>query len=59
MALSEDLASDVKSIITQKWNVREGQIMPSTDTVVLAGGAVKLSANFLYADLADSTDLAM
>ena len=33
--------------------------MPKTADVLLAGGAVKLTATILYADLADSTGLAM
>lgn len=59
MALKDDLATDVDSILRQEWNVRDGQVVPTTDTVALAGGAVRLTATMLYADLADSTELAM
>lgn len=59
MALKDDLAADVDGILRQEWNVRDGQVVPTTDTVALAGGAVKLTATVLYADLADSTELAM
>jgi class 3 adenylate cyclase len=33
--------------------------VPDTDDVALAGGSVKINATVLYADLADSTELAM
>jgi adenylate cyclase len=59
MALKDDLATEVDSILRQEWNVREGQVVPKTADVLLGGGAVKLTATILYADLADSTDLAM
>jgi len=59
MALVDDITQDVTSILSQAWDIRDGQTVPSTDTVTLAGGGVKLFATMLYADLADSTDLAM
>ena len=59
MALKDDLAKAVDAILSQEWNVREGQVVPKTEDVALAGGAVKLNATLLYADLADSTELAM
>lgn len=59
MALSDDLMNDVSSILSNNWNIRDGQVVPFSDQVTLAGGAVRLEATMLYADLADSTDLAM
>ena len=59
MALLDELSKNVDDIINQEWNIRDGQVVPSTENVVLAGGAVKLNVTMLYADLADSTDLAM
>ena len=59
MALKEELASDVDSILRLEWSIREGQVVPKTEDVTLAGGAVKLDVTMLYADLADSTELAM
>jgi class 3 adenylate cyclase len=59
MSLTDELSQDVDSILRQEWNVREGQVVPKTEDVALAGGAVKLHVAMLYADLADSTDLAM
>lgn len=55
----EELSKEVDSILRQEWEIRDGQVVPETEGVVLAGGAVKLTATMLYADLADSTELAM
>lgn len=55
MALADDLADDVRAVISESWNAREGQEVPSSETVALAGGAVELDATFLYADLAHSS----
>jgi adenylate cyclase len=59
MAFKDDLASEIESVLSQPWNVRDGTVVPENDDVVLAGGAVKLRAAFLYADLVDSTELAI
>jgi adenylate cyclase len=59
MALKDDLEKEVDSILSQEWDIREGKVVPETADVALAGGGVKLDATMLYADLADSTDLAM
>jgi len=58
MAISDDLDSDVSTIIGTQWDKRRGTTVPSTDTVALAGGAVELDATFLYADLANSSKMA-
>lgn len=59
MSLKDELFADVESILSQSWNIRDGQVVPKTNDIALAGGAVKLTATILYADLADSTDLAI
>jgi class 3 adenylate cyclase len=59
MANTEELETEVNDILNQTWNSRDGQVVPDTDDVTLAGGAVKIGATLLYADLADSTELAM
>jgi len=59
MALSDDLSANVTAILSQEWNIRDGQVVPKTADVILAGGAVKLTATILYADLADSTEMAL
>ncbi len=58
MSLSDDIKSDIQGIIDTPWNIRKGQVVPSTTSVALAGGAVELDATFLYADLADSSKIA-
>ena len=58
MALSDDLANDVQGTIDKPWNTREGQKVPNSLDVALAGGAVELDATFLYADLANSSKMA-
>jgi class 3 adenylate cyclase len=59
MSIKDDLEKDVNAIVKQEWDIREGKVVPETEDVALAGGAVKLTATMLYADLADSTELAM
>ena len=59
MAIADDLTNDIDSVLSQTWDIRDGTTVPTTETVVLAGGGVKLTATMLYADLADSTELAM
>jgi len=59
MATSDEIESDVFGALNQVWNIRDGQVVPDTSDVLLAGGGVRLDATFLYADLADSTELAM
>lgn len=58
MAIIEDLTNDVQGIIDMPWNTRQGQKVPSSTDVALAGGAVELDATFLYADMANSSKMA-
>ena len=58
MSASEDISTSITTILDATWNIRDGQVVPETAGVVLANGAVKLDATFLYADLASSTKLA-
>ena len=57
LALSNDIKREVSSIITTKWEIRKGQVVPTSESVKLAGGAVEIEATFLYADLAKSSRL--
>jgi len=59
MALNDDVSSDIDSIISQKWDARDGTVVPQTTDVTLAGGGVNLDVAILYSDLADSTELVM
>jgi len=58
MALVDDLTNEAQSILSQTWSIRDGQVVPETDDIALAGGGVKFAPVMLYADLADSTSLA-
>lgn len=59
MNLSEAIQKDIDAALTAPWSIRDGLVVPSTTKVSLRGGGVRLSATMLYADLADSTELAM
>lgn len=58
MAIFDDLSNDVSTIINTTWNKRNGNKVPSTEDVALAGGAVELDATYLYSDLANSSKMA-
>jgi len=51
------LKSRVRAILKAPWDTRRGFKVPSTDSIKLTGGGVKLKATFLYADLAQSSAL--
>lgn len=53
-----DLTAETNEILRTKWDVRDGTVIPESDTVALKNGAVKVNATFLYADLAASSKLA-
>lgn len=59
MTVRLELGGRVDEVLAQGWSVRDGRVVPRTDNLALAGGAVELSATLLYSDLADSTALAM
>ena len=59
MSLKEDIEKAVDDIIKAPFKPTEGQVVPESDDVALDGGVVTLEASILYADLADSTRLAM
>lgn len=52
------LTTEVEKILSTKWEVRDGNVLPTPETVTLSGGAVNITATFLYADLAGSSLLA-
>jgi adenylate cyclase len=54
----DEIARDVQSTIDTQWNKRNGNKIPSTEDIALAGGAVEIDATFLYADLANSSKMA-
>lgn len=52
------LSDEMESILSTKWDVRDGNVVPKSEDVALKNGAVKIDAAFLYADLAGSSKLA-
>lgn len=58
MPLSSDLQADVDNVLNTQWNIRDGRVVPATTDVALSGGAVRLDATYLYADLANSSLMA-
>lgn len=58
MTIADDLNKEIATLLDTKWDTRDGTVIPSSDTVTLKNGAVKMDATFLYADLAGSSVLA-
>lgn len=56
-AYYDGLCNEIESRLSVKLSARDGRVIPSTADVVLKDGAVKVSATFLYADLAGSSVL--
>jgi starch phosphorylase len=57
--MEDELTKAVDSIIKGGWDLRAGQVIPETDAIALGNSGVTLEATVLYADLADSTELAL
>ncbi len=53
--ISDTVTDNVATILSTAWSIRDGQVVPTTDTVTLKNGAVKVDATYLYADLAGSS----
>jgi len=58
MSLYDDIVSDVSTVINTTWKKGNGNKIPSTSDIALAGGAVEIDATYLYTDLADSSKIA-
>ncbi len=56
--MARDYIADVNGIINQTWNTSDGKVIPTTESMALAGGAKRIDATFLYADLANSSKIA-
>lgn len=57
MSLEDDLIQKVGDIFGQQWTQRNGQVVPSPDSVKLSNDSVKLTGTILYADMSESTKL--
>lgn len=58
MTLVDDLNSGVDDILETKWDLRDGRVVPSSEDILLGGGGVRFDCTVLYADLAQSSQLA-
>lgn len=59
MSVLDNLKKETADIVTELWRTRDGQVVPEAADVALGNDGVFLDATFLYADLADSTELAV
>lgn len=57
MTLGADLEGEVKEVSRAGWSIRDGNVVPSDESVGLGNDGVRIDATVLYADLADPTDL--
>ena len=57
MSLKTDTETGVHGVLAANWNIRSGIVVPTSESITLRDGAVKIDATYLYADLADSTGL--
>jgi adenylate cyclase len=57
--LSDQLRTELRSTARSPWTKREGQVVPDIEGIKLGNDRVEIDAVLLYADLADSTELAI
>jgi adenylate cyclase len=57
--LTNDLRTETREIVIGTWTRRDGQIVPEPENLALSNESADFDATFLYADLADSTELAI
>jgi len=55
MPLLDDIRSEVASIFSSQWSIRDGTVVPEQSDLKLSNDAVRLEAAVLYADLDGST----
>lgn len=56
--IGDEVKAAVGALLNTVWDERDGQVVPTTDTVKLSNGAVKVEAAYLYADLGGSSTAA-
>ena len=57
MTFGDDLNSQVRQILRERWTTRSGRVVPEPEDLGLGNDAVTLDGTVLYADLDESTDL--
>lgn len=58
MGLADDTRTGIDGVLDAAWNITNGTVVPETDDVVLKNGGRRISATYVYADLAQSSTLA-
>ncbi len=59
MTLLDDLKNETAKVVHDAWTRRDGTVVPETEDLALGNEGVNLDATFVYADLHDSTRLAI
>jgi adenylate cyclase len=59
MSLIDDLKLETDAIVKKQWKRRDGEKVPESEDIALGNECVDIEATFLYADLVDSTELAI
>ncbi|GEM_PF-144366 len=54
---SEEIADEIRKILRDKWETRDGEKIPEAEDLKLSNDGVKLDGTVLYADLVDSTGM--
>lgn len=57
MALKDDLHNEITKIFRDQWNNRNGNVVPTDQSLSLGNNGIHLDATVLYADLSESTKL--
>jgi len=57
MALKEELKVQIKKFFSETWSERDGNVVPSDESLKLTNDSIKLDATVLYSDLGDSTNM--
>lgn len=55
--LGNELQKEIKKVLSEAWNSRDGQVVPEPEDLGLGNDAVNLNATVLYADMTSSTNL--
>jgi class 3 adenylate cyclase len=57
VSLKEEIQAEVASIFRARWSERDGNVVPTDESLKLTNDAINVDATVLYADMADSTRL--
>jgi class 3 adenylate cyclase len=57
VSLKEEVEKEVAAIFRAAWAERDGNVVPTDDSLKLSNDAINVDATVLYADMADSTHL--